>query len=133
MGLIHKLDIMKNIVVALFILVGGSAFSQAVKYKVTLSTYKADAKPGAVESPEVAALKNISELNAFVTLDKPTNNVLLELFTTKANMLANSEGFSQERRDVVAQLITAKMESVIPAAAMAKIRANAALLKKLTY
>ena len=123
---------MKNIIYTIVLLCGFFSFAQAKKPTMTVTSVSPNAKMEAL-SPEAKAAKNLAELNAFIPLNKTSSNLLLELFTTKANMLANSEGFSQERRDVVAQIVTSKMESVLPADAMAKIKGNAALLKSLTY
>jgi hypothetical protein len=82
-------------------------------------------------SPDEAAQKNVNDLNAFSPLTNDQKALLLGLFKTKHETLVDSELFSAERKAVLTQSITSKMESLLPASVMTKVKANTALFQSL--
>ena len=121
---------MKNTFIALFISFSAIAFSQEKK---SVAKAAAGSENIAVSqmSPEEIGKKNLTDLAAFTTLTTDQKGLLLELFTTKATLMADSSQFSEERKAVVAQSITYKMESVLSPDAMAKVRTNKTLFNSL--
>ena len=82
-------------------------------------------------SPEVAAKKNIAELDAFTPITAEMKPILLELFTTKYTMLSDTE-LSAERKSYIAEMISRKLEATLDNSTFEKIKSNAELFKKLT-
>ena len=121
---------MKNSIFAFILFCGIAANAQANKVDIKIVP-SSTAAPSEKLSFEAIAQKNVLDLAAFTPLTKDAKSLLLELFTTKGRMLEGSEQFSPERKAVVAQAITSKMESVLAPAVMVKVRANAALFKSL--
>ena len=120
---------MKKVIIVIVALIGVSVSAQqkkkiaAQQEKIIIATENL--------SPEEIGKQNISDLAAFTPLNQGQKNVLLELFTTKARMRKEIEGGSPERLTALGQNITGKMQSVIPADVMEKIKANKALFAKL--
>ncbi len=82
-------------------------------------------------SPNEAAEKNVNDLNAFSPLSNDQKALLLGLFKTKHEMLLDADQYSAERKAVLAQNIASKMESVLPADVMKKVKANTMLFQSL--
>lgn len=121
---------MKNSIFTFILLCGIAANAQAKKVDIKTAA-SATAVTTEKLSFETIAQKNVSDLAAFTPLTKDAKNLLLELFTTKGRMLEGSEQFSVERKAIVTQSITSKMESVLAPEVMVKLRANDALFKSL--
>lgn len=121
---------MKNIIAILVLSISTLGFAQAKK---TMSPAPQTIEKVAVSnlSPSEIGKKNLADLAAFTPLTNNQKSLLLELFTTKAAMMADSSQFSEERKAVVAQSITYKMESVLSPETMTKIRANKTLFASL--
>jgi hypothetical protein len=115
---------MKNLIltVSLIFVLGASAQSKKPTPK-TVATVKV--------SNEVAAAKNLADLNAFTPLQPEMKAMMLELFTTKYRMLTESGELSAERKATVSQIISAKLEGTLDPAVFAKVKTNTALYKSL--
>lgn len=121
---------MKNLILAvsLFFVLGASAQSK----KPTSKTAVASKTVATVKvSNEVAAAKNLADLNAFTPLQPEMKAMMLELFTTKNRMLTESGELSAERKATVSQIISAKLEATLEPAVFAKVKSNVSLYKSL--
>lgn len=124
---------MKNLIIALSLFFALGANAQAKKAKATVTPVKTSA-PAVVAAPklsnEAAAKKNIQDLTAFVTLKPETQASLTELFKTKQRMMTDA-GASEERKQIVSEIISRKLEATLEADTFAKVKANTALYQSL--
>lgn len=121
---------MKNLIltVSLIFVLGASAQSK----KPTPKTAVAPKTVATVKvSNEVAAAKNLADLNAFTPLQPEMKAMMLELFTTKHRMLTESGELSAERKATVSQIISAKLEGTLDPAVFAKVKTNTTLYNSL--
>ena len=78
----------------------------------------------------INGLKNINDVIKFVPLNPATREMLQELFITKYYMLKDA-GDSAERKSIVTQSITSKLQSSLDAATFNKIKSNKVLFESL--
>ena len=122
---------MKNLIIALslFFAIGATAQAPKKPIKTTQSSLKSvQYKPS---TPEEGAKKNMFDLEKFVVLNAESKTLLLELFTTKYKMLNEANDMSAERRNIISQSITNKMQSCVDATTFEKIKANKVLFESL--
>lgn len=119
---------MKNLIVALSLFFVIGAVAQTKKpLKTPIKKIEVQKAP---ETPEIGALKNISDLEQFMPLKPEMREMLQQLFQTKYYMLKDA-GDSAERKSIVAQSITAKLQSTVDNATFNKIKANKVLFESL--
>ncbi|MDI1257283.1 MAG: hypothetical protein PSV16_14410 [Flavobacterium sp.] len=122
---------MKNLIIALSLFFALGANAQAKKAIVTPVKTPAPAVVAAPKlSNEAAAKKNIQDLTAFVTLKTETQASLTELFKTKQRMMTEA-GDSAERKQIVSEIISRKLEATLEADTFAKVKANTTLYQSL--
>ena len=126
---------MKNLIIALslFFVVGANAQAKKVITKQVVAK-KEIVKTEVAKAPmtnEEAAKKNLTDLNAFTPLKPEMQSVMLELFTTKHRMLTESGALSAERKAIIAQTVSRKMEGTLEGSTFEKIKSNNALYQSL--
>ena len=118
---------MKNLLLALSLF-----FAVGINAQTKKNVVKAQVVSVKISDAEKAK-KNVSDLNAFTPIEIGTQNILLELFTTKYKMFAEggSEGLSPERKSIVSSVIERKLEATLDGVIFEKIKSNTVLFKSL--
>lgn len=119
---------MKNLIIALSLFFAIGAVAQTKKSSKT-AIKKVEVQKE-LPSPEVGALKNITDLEKFTPLKPEMKVMLQELFKTKYYMLKDA-GDSAERKGIVSKSIEAKLQSTVDGATFNKIKANKVLFESL--
>lgn len=115
---------MKNLIIALalFFAVGATAQTKKTTSTKVVTTTKL--------SPEMAAKKNVADLVAFTPLSAEQQSTLEGLFTSKYMNLQSGE-LSDERKNIVYESVSRKLETVLDPAVFAKVKANTKLYNSL--
>src|SRR6187402_334114 len=123
---------MKNLIIALSLFFALGANAQAKKAKASVAPAKTITAPVATApklSNEEAAKKNIQDLTAFVTLTPEKQASLTELFKTKQRMM--TEAGTAERKQIVSEIISRKLEATLDGDTFTKVNSNTALYQSL--
>jgi len=121
---------MKNIFVALALFFALGATAQVKKTAVKAAPVKAT--PAKEMTTLEAAQKDYEALNAFISTDESAKANLVKLFETKHRDLRNVPALSEERKTILSNFITSRLEELIGSEKFAKVKANEKLFSKLT-
>lgn len=122
-------------IIALFVIMLGLSFSASAQQKkaaVKPAKQVATSQAGATDL-KAAATKDVAALNKVATLNDADKQSLQGLFEYKYGQLNQGVALSQDRKDIIAQTIEAKLRATLSADQMAKVDNNPTLLKQLTH
>ncbi|RZK05992.1 MAG: hypothetical protein EOO46_15490 [Flavobacterium sp.] len=121
---------MKNIFVALALFFALGASAQVKKTQTKATPVKA--APVKELTSREAAEKDFEALNAFVKIEESLKPNMVKLFETKHRDLKGNSELSEDRKAILSNHITARLEEYLGTEKFAKVKANTKLFNKLT-
>lgn len=116
---------MKKIFIAfiLFFAIASNAQTQKTVSRKVVTTEKL--------TPEMAAKKNVADLEAFTPIDSKTKTTLENVFISKYKTLTQNGELSEMRKSVLSQSISSQIESILGKETFAKVKSNTKLYESL--
>ena len=116
---------MKNLIIALALFCVAGVNAQTTKDAAAKTTVQT------VSDKEQSAQSDVAALASFMTITSEQKELFLGLFRTKHDLYRESGELSDERKQIVANNISRKMESLMTSSEFDKLKSNTALFKKL--
>ncbi|QYJ68471.1 hypothetical protein [Flavobacterium litorale] len=120
---------MKKIIAIVTIMLALGYSANAQQRNATTAVKQQNVEKVAIQK---AAQKDLKALSDFVQLDDNQKQAFLGLFEYKHRDLA-TPNFSQERKDILAEVMEAKLNATLTADQAEKLSKNTALLQQLTH
>ena len=121
---------MKNAIIALSLLFAVGASAQTKTNKATTAVAPTETIDPRT-TVETAAQKDFNALIAYTPVDSKIHNALMDLFTTKHNLLKEVAGLSAERQSVVTETVEYRLSLLLEPVAFAKLKSNKDLYSSL--